>query len=1140
MKQEPDDEDVAPLTTVDTVDNTAYGITMKMFDFNGTASGDRDSNQNAFMGGNGRGGTGMLSTNLVDGYPTATAVTTNNGGAATGTSFEDLINASEGAFGVNHLFLQSIYNESGYFEYDSTQNFASLVQDDGSIGDTFTVYNQLGAFDGENTGGTRQHGQFMPFNYISEGKGYAHNRDTGSILTNQYDLLAKELSDSDPRKGEPLYLIGRTDQIHSANHPDYEANYFFGMEMSASFTQTASGLDNWGHDIIFEFSGDDDFWLYVDGELVIDLGGIHSAQEANVNFRTGDVYNQVAVRVWRNGQFINTKSYTLREVFEGNYRQRNPEATAEEVAAYLAEYFDEGSTVFKDYTNHTMKIFYMERGAGASNLHMRFNLAAVEPGTFILSKALSGTDNPDNDLLQFPYQIWYESTEDGEFHLLSDTSLVTYEGTTTTLASNGAYRASFTPAGGTQSYEHVFLLKPGESASVDLPDDAANYYVVECGINPDVYDTVTVNGSTVAGTATDNLVGDTARRDYQSTAATTDERSKVDYVYHVAEGAVRTLNIKKALYDVDGTTRLHYPDNSTLFTFRLYLGNESADANALPLANLYIYYVKDPSGNYCKWEGGKFVSLDITTYDGADGLGAYLETLTEAQRDTIMFRTSMNGSISKIPADYTIEVRDLVVDSKYKIEERDYEVPRGYTLREGDGYTRTDVDPDVEQGTPYADTIKVNEDPVIEVRNQKGWGLTAQKVWSDADFMKSHDPIYFGVYVNNELYPGTLHQLANGETEVYYFFDDLKVGNKPHSFSAFKIREVAVTSGTPVVDSDGTVTNADKLELNPIDDNGTLTIDAVPIYGTAAEDGYTYTVAYTVGESTGHNENIRTDTVTNSRPGIKIVKTDWAGEALAGATFTLRDILGTDVGNATYTSADDGLVTTTYLPTGVYTLTETGTPKGYTGLDTPMVIVIDENGSISINGPDESFYTLAGGDSTTTATITVKNRTASLQALKVDAITDEPIEGVTFNLYRQVRDSSGNLVPELNPYKTGLVSGGNGVIAGISLDDLTAGTYYLREIETVGEYVKLTSDVCFTISNAGAVSVSSDGHANWLTSTQDEETGHVTYMLSIKNSTPNSGVELPSTGGPGTTLLYLAGLLLIATAAITLARRRFA
>ena len=54
-----------------------------------------------------------------------------------------------------------------------------------------------------------------------------------------------------------------------------------------------------------------------------------------------------------------------------------------------------------------MKMFYMERGAGASNLKMRFNLASVQPGTVELTKKLKGTNSASNKLIQYPYQIWY-------------------------------------------------------------------------------------------------------------------------------------------------------------------------------------------------------------------------------------------------------------------------------------------------------------------------------------------------------------------------------------------------------------------------------------------------------------------------------------------------------------------------------------------------------------------------------------------------------------------------------------------------------------------------------------------------------------------------------------------------------------
>ena len=64
---------------------------------------------------------------------------------------------------ANHFFIQSVYNESGYFEYDSTQNFAHLD----SNGD-FTVYDQLGAIGTITKGSTGEHGQNMPYNDISE------------------------------------------------------------------------------------------------------------------------------------------------------------------------------------------------------------------------------------------------------------------------------------------------------------------------------------------------------------------------------------------------------------------------------------------------------------------------------------------------------------------------------------------------------------------------------------------------------------------------------------------------------------------------------------------------------------------------------------------------------------------------------------------------------------------------------------------------------------------------------------------------------------------------------------------------------------------------------------------------------------
>ncbi len=247
------------LTTVATVDHTRYGITMKIVNFDGKIKGngcDTSQKQTDVMGENTYTGTSvnqnLASRQLSGGYPIATR---------TERSFSELFSGSQE---VNHLFLSSVYRSSGYFLFDSTQNFASL---DGSGG--FTVYKELGTHDSGNKE-TLKHGQFFPYNDIEPGLYAVVNG------RNRYTATANPLPASDPRYNERLHLV---------RNPDY----FFGVELEASFVQTPDGKDDWGHDIIYEFTGDDDFWLYVDGELIIDLGGIHSAMGGSVNYRTGEV-----------------------------------------------------------------------------------------------------------------------------------------------------------------------------------------------------------------------------------------------------------------------------------------------------------------------------------------------------------------------------------------------------------------------------------------------------------------------------------------------------------------------------------------------------------------------------------------------------------------------------------------------------------------------------------------------------------------------------------------------------------------------------------------------------------------------------------------------------------------------------------
>ena len=1042
------------LTPVNTIDHKSFGITMKMVDF------PSREYQKAVIGHDNTDVTlkqGLLSTDLVDGYPTAV----NSLDGAQHSLSELFANATE----VNHLFIDSIYRSSGYFEFDSCQNFATLIKEDGTTGTDFTVYKELGTTD--NSGKTTlSHGQFFPYDTITAGVYSTVNPlNTHSALANTKDTSAGMLPASDPRRYERLLTVG--------SNP----NYYNGMELDASFVQTPNGKDMWGHDIIFEFTGDDDFWLYVDNELVIDLGGIHSALAGSVNFSTGEVV-------------VDGKKTTLREVFKNNYLARNPSASAADVNTELAKYFDPGSEVFKTYSKHTMKIFYMERGAGASNLHMRFNLSYVTPGHVLLKKNVTGSNDLDFSLVEYPYQIWYKVKNSDTPHLLTSTDQlinVTYQNSPQTVS----YAPHYSPPGSDLEYDSVYFLSPDKVAEIHFPSDLISYRIVECSINTEVYDSVKINDTAVSGTArTAN------RKDYDTGWVEVQNRISVEYENHVNPEGLRTLTIRKQLYDAAGTM-LTAAQDPTEFTFRLSL---SQHENSAPVyANMVKYYVKDPSGKLCKW--------NHETQQFEPTSASVITTLTTAQqKNEVTFETSMNGTISRIPAGYRVEVPNLPVGTKFIVEEEDATIPKGYKRigyerDQGSFYNESDGD------TYNSGRIRANESPSMAINNRRGWELEAQKIWSDADTMQSHGDIYTAVYVNGALLPGTVRQIASPKTSARYYFDALQTGS---TFDQYEIREVKLTN--PVTDANGNVTAY--ASITPLESGDMLTVSAVP-NGTSTAENFNYHVYPHKGTVTGGGSNVRTDTVTNTpEGGIQLRLFQWdSALPLAGGVFALTDQDGNVIGAEQYTSDENGVITILCNPAPgmTYTLTQTAAPQGYIGLKEPLTFTLDADKNVTVNNADCPGWADAFKPDSThefLGFIDIHNKPFLLQAIKLDGSTNEPLEGVHFALYKSVKNNQGVYVKDYVPLSGygDLATNAAGVIPKIT-NALAPGRYYLTETVPQTGYAPLCADIVFTVSERGTVTLES-GSASLQTS---ESGGISAYTITVRNSPADADVHLTLT-----------------------------
>lgn len=306
----------------------------------------------------------IVQNQLKDGYPVLTAgkstgVSNLNNGQTTEESLAYLFDQSEetetngvkgGTLGKKTYWdvggLLRI-DDDGYYYYNADHNKSKAVGgsyqsanyayfDEGSK--TFKVYDTWGI---KKVGAGEQQGQFFPFT----------NPSTANVFTvdDNGNLAANTNTDSNSNG----------------------VNHFFGVSMTTRFIQRYGGMTSQqsGKAMTFEFAGDDDVWIFIDGVLVADLGGIHDQATTTINFVSGDI-------------IVNTEKVgTLKSIMSKNgYND--------------ASYWNEDT--FADNSYHTLKLFYLERGGTDSNLAMKFNLAYVPETDGIkvdqFGKRLSGVE----------------------------------------------------------------------------------------------------------------------------------------------------------------------------------------------------------------------------------------------------------------------------------------------------------------------------------------------------------------------------------------------------------------------------------------------------------------------------------------------------------------------------------------------------------------------------------------------------------------------------------------------------------------------------------------------------------------------------------------------------------------------------
>lgn len=235
----------------------------------------------------------------------------------------------------------------------------------------------------------------FPFKQTMDKNGViTYSYDSGSDYAVYYDFDKKSFYESVQhiQNGTTNDSTAPTNGFYPLNKPTDSrdaVNMGFGTEFTIPFTLSKDGKIN-GQDITFNFTGDDDVWVFIDDYLVLDMGGAHRMASGTIDFAEKNVTVERA--------FTPTQSTT--DAFKDGDTRANQTST-ESLKTFADIKTDNGKTfadiMADDSKVHTLKMFYMERGMIDSNMSVSFNFSPI-PSGLTLSKDVNTA--PVNDGLK--------------------------------------------------------------------------------------------------------------------------------------------------------------------------------------------------------------------------------------------------------------------------------------------------------------------------------------------------------------------------------------------------------------------------------------------------------------------------------------------------------------------------------------------------------------------------------------------------------------------------------------------------------------------------------------------------------------------------------------------------------------------